>query len=245
MTIPLHLQRQKKNNGGNCLSKDYKKPILSLSNILIFLLVIVAIVNTVLWVKSNTNPEKRTIEKEVSDLEKDIEFYETSQKTYTPTEVNKKISEDKINVKESFEKKEKDIKKGVTQVYDKTKTEEDYNDLEDVIKDDLGGQFTDKLVSISKPIINESGKEQLPYDDLEDVSIAFGEYDIVEHTAKTYVLVTYKSSEIDANNPGVEREDKQVQIGGQDFFILDYNLKDDSLSLFDYQQNKKIEVVNE
>ena len=226
------------------MSEKHRKPILSLSNILVFLLVIIAVVITVFWIKSNTNPEKRSIEKEVSDLQDDIEFYETSQKTYTPSEVNKKISKDQINVKESFDKKEKDIKKGITQVYDKTKTEEDYNKLEDAIKDDLGEQFTEKLINLSKPIVSESGDEQLPYEKLEDVSVAFGEYDIAEHTAKTFVLVTYKSSEIGANNPGVEREDKQVQVGGQDFFILDYNLENDSLSLSDYQQNQNSEVVS-
>lgn len=227
------------------MSENNKKTILSLGNILIFFLVIIAIVVTVLWVKSDSNIKKESLKKEITDLQEDIDFYKAAKENYTPSEINKKITEDKINIKESFDKKEKDITKGITQVYDKTKTEEDHDKLEKSIKDDLGEQFTEKLVDLSKPIVNESGGSQSPYDQLEDISIAFGEYDIVEHTAKCFVLVTYKSSEFGANNSGVEREEKEVQIGGQDFFILDYNLEDDTLKLFDYQQNEKSEVTSD
>lgn len=225
------------------MNENNKKPILSLENILVALLVITTIVIVFLWTKSSSNDEIASLKKDISDLQDDIEFFETQKVNYTPDEVNSKIAKDKINIKERFDKKESDIKKGVTQVYEKTKTQKDYRNLEKLLTDYLGEQFSKKLIELSKPIVSESAKEQFPYEKLKDINIAFGEYDIVDHTVECFVLVTYRSSEIGANNPGVEREDKQVQIIGKDFFILNYNLEDDGLELVDHQRNLKSEVI--
>lgn len=223
------------------MSKD-NQPIISFSNILIAFLVVVAGIVVYLWFSSSNNEQKEDLEQDILSLEEDVQYYVTAKEEYTPSEVNKGIAEDNINIKEKFDQKKDDIKKGVTQVYDETKTEEDYNKLADAISPVLGEQFANKLVELDKPIVNESGGATFPYDKLNDLKIAFGEYDIVTHTAEVFVLVDYQSQEIGANNPGVEREDRTAVITGKDFFILDYNLADDSLRLVDHQQSLQSEV---
>lgn len=243
--IQPHSQEQLKNKGGEILNKEIKQPIFSLLNILIAFLVIVAIAIAFLWIKSGSNDEEASLKKDISALQEDVDFYETAKEDYKPSDVNNKIAEDKINIKESFDKKKQDITKGVTQVYDKTKTQKDYDKLDELITPYLGDKFSERLIELNKPVVNESGKEQFPYDKLEDVNIAFGEYDIVNHTAECFVLVNYQSPEVGANNPGVKRKDKQAVIKGQDFFILNFNLEDDSLELVNYQQNAKSEAMSD
>lgn len=227
------------------MSEKNKKPILRLGNILIFILAIIAIAFVFVWIKSGYNDEKQALEKDISDLEGDIDFYERAQQNYTPTAVNKKINKDKINVNKSFRQKKIDIEDGITRVYDQTDNQEDYNNIEEDVEDDLGEQFSKKLAALSSPKISEAGEEQFPHEKLEDVKIAFGDYDIVNHTAKTFVLVDYEAPKTGANNPGVDREDKQVAVGGRDLFTLNFDLEDDSLTLDDYQGSKQSEEVSD
>lgn len=224
------------------MSKNSKQPIISLGNVLIVFLVIVAGIVVFLWSSSSQNERKEDLEKDILSLEEDVQYYVNAQKEYTPNELNKSIAEDNINIKEKFDKKKEEIQKGVTQVYDQTKTEEDYNKLSESISPLLGEQFANKLIELDKPVVNDSGKAEFPYDKLNDLKIAFGEYDIVNHTTEMFVLVDYQSPEIGSNNPGVEREDRTAVITGKDFFILDYNLADDSLRLVGHQQEMQSEV---
>lgn len=224
------------------MSKNSNQPIINFGNVLIAFLVVVAGIVLFLWVSSSNNEKKGDLEKDILSLEEDVQYYVTAKEEYTPSEVNRSIAEDNINIKEKFDQKKDEIQKGVTQVYDKTKTEEDYKNLADAISPVLGEQFANKLIELDEPVVNESGGATFPYDKLNDLKIAFGEYDIVNHTAEIFVLVDYQSPEIGANNPGVEREDRTAVITGKDFFILDYNLADDSLQLVDHQQSMQSEV---
>ncbi|HLQ97027.1 MAG TPA: hypothetical protein VK108_11755 [Pseudogracilibacillus sp.] len=224
---------------------DKFRNILSLSNILILVLLVITISIAFIWFKSSNNDKTEALEQDISDLQSDINFYEETQENYTPEKVNKKIDEDHIDVEKSFNDKESDIEKGVKEVYENIDSMEDYENLDESINEYLGDDFTEKLTDISKPKVSESGEEDLPYDSLEDLKIAFGEYDIVNHTAKSFVLVDYKSSEIGANNPGIERDDKQVKIGGQDLFILNYDLENDSLELEDFKRNDEVEEASD
>lgn len=218
---------------------------LKLSNILIIILFIFTVSIVFIWFKTSHNAKTDALEKDISDLHSDIEFYEESRESYTPEKVNEKINEDNIDVEKSFKDKKSDIKKGLKEVYENIDSVEDYEKLDGNINEYLGDEFSEKLIDISKPKISESGEEDLPYDSLDDVKIAFGEYDIVDHSARSYVLVDYKSSDIGANNPGVEREDKQVKISGHDLFILNYDLEDDSLTLEDYKRDESVEEASD
>lgn len=224
------------------MSKNSNQPIIKLGNILIAFLVIITSVVVYLWSSSSQNENKEDLEKDILSLEEDVEYYVKMQEEYTPSKVNENIASDSINIKEKFDKKKREIEKGVTQVYAETKTEADYEKLKESITPILGEQFANKLIELDKPVVNDSGKAVFPYDKLKDVQIAFGEYDVVDHTVELFVLVDYKSPKVGSNNPGVEREDRTAIITGKDFFILNYNLADDSLKLIEHQQEMNSEV---
>lgn len=230
------------NKGGERLNKNSEQPIISLGNVLIAFLVVVAGIVVFLWVSSSQNERKADLEKDILSLEEDARYYLMAKEEYTPSELNKSIAEDKINIKEKFDQKKEEIQKVATKVYDETKTEKDYNKLKDELPPILGEQLTDKLIELAQPVVNDSGTAAFPYGKMTDLKIAFGEYNIVDHTAKIFVLVDYQSPKIGSNNPGVKREDRTAVITGKDFFILDYNLTDDSLRLVDHQQQLKSEV---
>ncbi|WP_088841005.1 hypothetical protein [Listeria sp. ILCC797] len=212
-----------------------KKEILTVSNILIIILVLVAILTSFLWYKSSSENTNENLNKQVDSLNVSKKNYMESTKTLTTDDISTEITSSNIDVKSKLEKKKADIETVIRKVYGETKTQQDYEHLKNEIVPLVGESFSDKLVELDQPIVSEAGTH-FPFEELKTVKVFFGEYNLANQSADCYVLVNYESK-ANATTTGIESAKKQTNISGQDFFILSYDLADDSLNYQDYQRN--------
>lgn len=224
------------------MKNDFRKQFLV--NTFFVFLIVTAFISLFLWRSSSNNSQKRELEKNISEMNDDIKFYEEAIKNYTEDEITKEITEANINVSEETKKEKEVIETSLKKVYSDTKTKEEYDSLEDKIKENLGISFSNVLLKISEPTLNQSGEASFPYDEMTDSKIAFGNYDISSQSMECYVLVYWKSPVLDATNTGVKSDSKEARVTGKDFFILDYYLADNTLEVIDYQHTVDSEVAS-
>lgn len=222
------------------MKEEFRKDILA-KFILIFL-VVIACISGFLWYSSANNHQKKELEKTIASMESDTDFYVTAKENYTVDEVVKEIEESNIDILEKTKSEKAKIEASLQRVYSQTKTKEAYDSLEKDIQKNLGESFSEILVKLAKPTLSQSGKGTFTYDEMTDSKIAFGKYDISTQSMQCYVLVDWVSPTLDATSSGIKTESKQTKIKGQDFFILDYGLKEDSLKVLDYQHLVDSEV---
>ncbi|MBC2242227.1 hypothetical protein [Listeria booriae] len=220
-----------------------RESIFSLSNILVAILVLIALATSVLWYKSTTNETKMTaLSKEIERLQVEKKDYAESTRTLSTDDISTEVTTSNIDVKTQLEKQKTNIEKAIQHTYGMTKTQQAYSELQQTISPLVGDDFSDKLVVLGKPVVSEAGI-LFPFERLKSVKVFFGNYDLGSKKADCYVLVNYEST-VNATTTGVEAAGKQTTISGQDFFILDYDLENDSLNYADYQRNINNRNIN-
>lgn len=209
--------------------------MLTVSNILIIVLVLVAILTATLGYMASSASTNENVSKEVDRLKTSTKNYRESTKTLTTDDIDTEITSSNIDVQAKLEKKKADIEKGIQKVYSETKTQQGYERLKNELPLLVGESFSNKLIELDQPSVSEAGTH-FPFDKLKNVKVFFSEYDLANQSADCYVLVNYESK-ANATTTGVESAKKETNISGQDFFILRYNLSDNSLNYQDYQRN--------
>lgn len=208
-----------------------------LTNISIGFLVVFSVLICFFWFRSTNNSEIKELGNEVTQLQKSINFYESETDGLSIDSVNSKIIDDGLDVKQLIGDKKIKISDGISKVYNETKTEEDYKKLQEELPSIVGESLSNLLIELASPKLNQTGNKAFPYGKLLNATITYGKYEVETNIIPCFILVDYQSPAINATSTGIKTEEKEAFIQGKDFFILNYNLKDDEIAVVDYQQN--------
>lgn len=169
-------------------------------------------------------------------MNSDIVFYQKAKKDYTATKIESDIASSKINIVDKMSNLNSLISSSFKKVYSETKDAQAYDGLKGDLRP-LGKDLSSILINLSAPTLNQTGKEIYPYDTMTGIKISFGKYDLSTQSMVCIVLVDWESPIVEAKTTGIKADDKTTRVSGKDFFIIDYSLKDDSLSVKDYQHS--------
>ena len=203
-----------------------------LTNVLLGCVVIVAISIGYSWFRIE-NDDTNEIADRVIVLDNDLAYYQSQIDKYTVEDVLKKIEDDEIDIISSLSKKRQELTLGLERAYDETKILEDYEKLEENLPPLLGEDLSEQVIRLNEPVINQSGEIQFPVESITDLNVAFGKYDHTKRLAQCIVTIDYNSP-ILTTGDGTE-----VSITSKDLFILEYSVKDDEISLLDYQKGNQ------
>lgn len=209
---------------------------INLSSILIAFCLIFAIFSVFVWYSSATNNDRKNLKKDIASVKSDVIFYQNAKKDYTATKIENDISNSKINIVDKMNRANSLITDSFRRVYSETKDEQAYSSLKSNLSP-LGKDLSSILINLSAPTVNQTGKAIYPYDTMTGIKISFGKYDLSTQTMPCLVLVDWESPTVEATTTGVKADDRKTRTSGKDFFILNYNLKDDSLAVKDYQHS--------
>ena len=203
-----------------------------LTHVLLGCVVIVAISIGYSWFRIE-NDDTNEIADRVIVLDNDLAYYQSQIDKYTVEDVLKKIEDDEIDIISSLSKKRQELTLGLERAYDETKILEDYEKLEENLPPLLGEDLSEQVIRLNEPVINQSGEIQFPVESITDFNVAFGKYVHTKRLAQCIVTIDYNSP-ILTTGDGTE-----VSITSKDLFILEYSVKDDEISLLDYQKGNQ------
>lgn len=208
--------------------------------VLVVSLTICAVISLVVFIVTGRNLKSHDFTKQAETSYAQADKYNRLSNNLSTQKILDKIVDQNINVQNSLNDVSKKLNTGIDLVYNKTKNEQDYQHLKSSLPKLVGKELSDKLLELDKPSINQSGKSTVAYGKAEDTVIAFGRYNYKSTTVPIYIAVDYKTPTIATSGSAMDKDDKAMQLSGQDLFVCNYDLSSKKLTLTSYTKGDDI-----
>ena len=193
-------------------------------------LVVIAIFFAGFFLVVKSNGQTSRLQSEIRQNEAETLSYQNKTKNLSVKKELQKMSDDGINVQSSLKEVTKKIQTAISLTYNVSETgsKSEYKQLSKALPKLVCKEFSSELIQLDKPVVNQSGKQTFPHGKTTDVLITFGKYNYSTTAVPVYIVVDYVSPELQDSN--------SKTIPGQDLFVLNYDIKKNSLKLEQYMK---------